>query len=122
VSLSLAAALFRAHCFVCEFVTGEPALAYAPLLASPERLAQFVLEDLAGSGERQRIFANINVARAFITGNQRLAEFDQFVGRDLGAAPGHDHGVNPLAPSFVRNSFRYAAMPATYGVRLSWKY
>src|ERR1700679_2296205 len=72
-----------------------------PLAVFPERLAQGPFENLAGSGQRQRIFADIDAARAFVASDQRLAEFDQLAGRHLRTASGYDHGVNRLTPAFV---------------------
>ena len=56
----------------------------------PERLAQLALENLAGSRQWQRVLADLDAARALVARDQRLAEFDQFVRRDLGAALGDD--------------------------------
>ena len=44
-----------------------------PLPVLPERLAQGALENLAGSRQRQRIFADIDAARAFVAGDQATA-------------------------------------------------
>src|SRR5664279_6333683 len=72
----------------------ENALAHPPLPVFPERLAQLALEHLARARKRQRAVPEIDAARTLVSGDQGLAELDQLIGRDLGAALEHDHGMD----------------------------
>ena len=51
-----------------------------PLPVLPERLAQGPFENLAGSGQRQRVFADVDAARAFVAGDQGAAVRDHLLG------------------------------------------
>ncbi len=79
-------------------------LAHAALLFLPERRPQLALENLAGAGQRQRLLADVDTARALVAGDQGLGELDQFAGRDLRAALGHHHGMHLLAPVLMRDA------------------
>src|SRR5262245_24350915 len=78
-----------------------PTSADAPLAVLPERLSQLALQDLAGAGERQRLVADLDAARAFVAGDQRLAELHQFVRHGLRAGLGHHGGVDLLTPALA---------------------
>src|SRR5690242_5795146 len=68
-------------------------------LLLPERLAQLALEDFAGAGERQRLVAHVDAARAFVVRDSLLAECDHLGGIDRDAGLAHNDRMHSLAPA-----------------------
>ena len=64
----------------------EDASAFDAALNVIRKIAAEALENLAGTGKWQRRRSNVDAARAFVAGDQRLAEFHQFLRRCAGAA------------------------------------